>query len=444
MLVRPGGSSTHLGYQVRSFPVDASKRSNQTNAERSSFRWGLPPSDGNRNQQATATRSPSRRGLPPSDDDPMVACVAPLHAHRKASGRATPTRETPQKVCTAPCESFIMQRMVTAPIPLYSPNDITRVQSRAGGWIASFDFDVASTSTPSQPIIASPNESLDDSSITTSILTGPFCCNQQYSVTAITTSTSAIAERYAYTAYGQPTILNASGLPLAPQSSTLSNRYSYTGREWDATLGLHHFRARWMSPNAGRFLGRDPIGYEGSEWGLYELLDSHVLTFQDAFGLHKCRVCTEEQQRSVERCCADGEILGYARGVWGRAFCCDGRMVGCVYMHNYPPTTPRARREIEYCIGKHERRHVGDAAPCRDVCGDTNLITYPDGWDDNRSECNALVATVQCLWSKIKNCTRREPLCTFQEHKDLFDLLVLVMRQGDSKCKYFSLRINLY
>jgi hypothetical protein len=35
-------------------------------------------------------------------------------------------------------------------------------------------------------------------------------------------------------------------------------------------------------------------------------------------------------------------------------------------------------------------------------------------------------------------------LCTFQEHKDLFDLLVLVMRQGDSKCKYFSLRINLY
>jgi RHS repeat-associated protein len=83
--------------------------------------------------------------------------------------------------------------------------------------------------------------------------------NHQYSVTAITTSTGAIAERYAYTAYGQPTILNASGTVIS--ATTLSNRYTYTGREWDATLGLHHFRARWMSPNAGRFVTRDPIGY---------------------------------------------------------------------------------------------------------------------------------------------------------------------------------------
>ena len=84
--------------------------------------------------------------------------------------------------------------------------------------------------------------------------------NHQYSVTAITTSTGAVAELYAYTAYGQPTILDASGTVL--QTSNFSLRTSYTGREWDATLGLHHFRARWMSPSAGRFLGRDPIGYE--------------------------------------------------------------------------------------------------------------------------------------------------------------------------------------
>jgi hypothetical protein len=37
-----------------------------------------------------------------------------------------------------------------------------------------------------------------------------FCCNQQYSVTAVTTSEGAVAERYAYSAYGQPTILDAS------------------------------------------------------------------------------------------------------------------------------------------------------------------------------------------------------------------------------------------
>ncbi len=77
----------------------------------------------------------------------------------------------------------------------------------------------------------------------------------------MTTSTGAVAERYAYTAYGQPTILNASGSLIGNQQSQIANRFTYTGREWDETLGLHHFRARWMSPLAGRFLGRDPIGY---------------------------------------------------------------------------------------------------------------------------------------------------------------------------------------
>jgi RHS repeat-associated protein len=106
--------------------------------------------------------------------------------------------------------------------------------------------------------------------------------NHQYSITAITTSAGAIAERYAYSAYGQPTILDPSGVALP--TSNFSIRTSYTGREWDATLGLHHFRARWMSSSAGRFLGRDPIGYEGSEWHFYEFLDSQSLVNSDAEG----------------------------------------------------------------------------------------------------------------------------------------------------------------
>jgi RHS repeat-associated protein len=85
--------------------------------------------------------------------------------------------------------------------------------------------------------------------------------NQQYSITAVTTSSGAIAERYSYSAYGEPTICDGSGTVIA--SSAINNRYSYTGREWDATVGLFHFRARWMSPKSGRFLGRDPIGYKG-------------------------------------------------------------------------------------------------------------------------------------------------------------------------------------
>jgi RHS repeat-associated protein len=86
--------------------------------------------------------------------------------------------------------------------------------------------------------------------------------NHQYSITALTTSSGAIAERYAYSAYGQPTILDPSGVALP--TSNFSIRTSYTGHEWDATLALHHFRARWVSGLTGRFLSRDPITYR---WG---------------------------------------------------------------------------------------------------------------------------------------------------------------------------------
>jgi RHS repeat-associated protein len=175
-----------------------------------------------------------------------------------------------------------MHTMVTAPICTYSPSDITRSQSRAGEWNASFDFDVADITTATLPNIASTNESLEESSLSLCNSTGAFCCNHQYSVTAITTSAGAISERYAYTAYGQPTILNASGVTL--QTINFSIRTSYTGREWDATLGLHHFRARWMSPIAGRFLGRDPIGYEGEDNDLYEYVGSSSLVFVDTLG----------------------------------------------------------------------------------------------------------------------------------------------------------------
>ena len=106
--------------------------------------------------------------------------------------------------------------------------------------------------------------------------------NQQYSITAITTSAGAIAERYAYSAYGEPTILDGSGSQIA--NSSISNRYSYTGREWDATVGLYHFRARWMSPKSGRFLGRDPIGYEGSPYAMYEFVYAASLSLVDPTG----------------------------------------------------------------------------------------------------------------------------------------------------------------
>ena len=107
--------------------------------------------------------------------------------------------------------------------------------------------------------------------------------NQQFSITAITTSSGTATERYAYSPYGLPTILDASGTSLS--SSAISNRYTYTGRELDSTLGLHHFRARWMSGLTGRFLSRDPIGFKGKSLGLYQYARARTLRYVDPSGL---------------------------------------------------------------------------------------------------------------------------------------------------------------
>jgi RHS repeat-associated protein len=106
--------------------------------------------------------------------------------------------------------------------------------------------------------------------------------NQQYSIIALTDDTGAVEERYAYSAYGEPVFTNASGMVLS--DSAEDNRYTYTGREWDADLALYHFRARMYDPESGRFLGRDPIGYRAS-LNLYQVVDGHSLSYVDPTGL---------------------------------------------------------------------------------------------------------------------------------------------------------------
>ena len=114
--------------------------------------------------------------------------------------------------------------------------------------------------------------------------------NQQYSITALTDSSGNVTERYAYTAYGTPTITDGVGATLT--TSADNNRYTYTGREWDDVLSLYHFRARMYDSFSGRFVSRDPAGYiDGeSQYRAY-----FALKFTDPSGLHfatgRCITC---------------------------------------------------------------------------------------------------------------------------------------------------------
>jgi RHS repeat-associated protein len=81
----------------------------------------------------------------------------------------------------------------------------------------------------------------------------------QNSITEITDSAGDLVERYSYDIYGQVTIYDAADNVLT--TSGIGNPYLYTGRRLDAESGNYYFRARVYSPELGRFLQMDPLGY---------------------------------------------------------------------------------------------------------------------------------------------------------------------------------------
>ena len=98
----------------------------------------------------------------------------------------------------------------------------------------------------------------------------------------MTDESGNVTERYAYDAYGAPTIFDAAGVERA--TSTEKNRFMYTGREWDEDLSLYYFRARMYDPYSGRFCSRDPIGYGGGV-NFYAYVNGRVLRLVDPLGL---------------------------------------------------------------------------------------------------------------------------------------------------------------
>ncbi|MEM6259385.1 MAG: RHS repeat-associated core domain-containing protein [Planctomycetota bacterium] len=166
--------------------------------------------------------------------------------------------------------------------------------------------------------------------------------NRQFSIIGLTDDTGTVIERYAYTAYGQTTVLDAGAALDADGISDVLNPYTYTGRRLDDETGLHYFRARYHDAVLGRFLERDPLGYPD---GLNSYAAYHVMwggvdpsglsggPARDPGGHHeKLRERREERRRAREEsqsgwatCCdSNGNEVSYNR----ETHCCeDGALV---------------------------------------------------------------------------------------------------------------------
>ncbi len=103
-----------------------------------------------------------------------------------------------------------------------------------------------------------------------------------FSTTSIVDSSGTVDERYAYTPYGESSVLDA---VMSTKSGTSHDwEHRFTGRRLDPQSGLQLNRHRYLNPTVGSWINRDPIGFEGSEWSLYEYVDSAPTVGMDPAG----------------------------------------------------------------------------------------------------------------------------------------------------------------
>jgi RHS repeat-associated protein len=86
---------------------------------------------------------------------------------------------------------------------------------------------------------------------------------------------AAAGQRLAYDEYGN----------LSSAANSTGEQFRYTGRRYDAETGLYYYRARYYSPQMGRFLQVDPVGYK-DDIDLYTYVGNDPLDHTDPSG--KC------------------------------------------------------------------------------------------------------------------------------------------------------------
>ena len=113
----------------------------------------------------------------------------------------------------------------------------------------------------------------------------------QGNVIALSNSSGNVVEEYEYDVYG---LVSVQSLGQTWDRSQYGNPYLFTGRRWDSTTELYYYRMRDYSPDAGRFLQPDPLGYFDG-MNLYAYCGNNPLNWIEPWGLCK----TDELEKDI-------------------------------------------------------------------------------------------------------------------------------------------------
>lgn len=140
---------------------------------------------------------------------------------------------------------------------------------------------------------------------------GSVLFTSQYTTVPATDGT--IHDQYAYGAYGE----------AASTASVTGNPIRYTGRYFDAETGLYYYRARYYSPQLGRFLQTDPIGSK-DDANLYTYVGNDPLDKTDSTGeaedqIEEIVVTAKRPSDTGSRARADRPNQNFREKIFGRA-----------------------------------------------------------------------------------------------------------------------------
>jgi RHS repeat-associated protein len=153
-----------------------------------------------------------------------------------------------------------------------------------------------------EPILLDRNLNKDDTAIGPDDQRMFYHDNSLSSILALTDSNGVVLEGYLYDAYGQQTVyaLGPNGIVdfgnddiISPNgNSLLMNPYLYTGRRQDQESKQYYYRKRYLNPQQGRFIQRDPAKHSSeSSFYLstkYEYVAGNPLNVLDPLGLSPC------------------------------------------------------------------------------------------------------------------------------------------------------------
>ena len=93
-----------------------------------------------------------------------------------------------------------------------------------------------------------------------------------------------LLEYYKYDLYGKPTYFSPNNPNQPLTASTFGVKDLFTGQRWIVEIGLYDDRNRFMSPDLGRFLQPDPIGFKGDGSNLYRYCGNDWANRSDPMG----------------------------------------------------------------------------------------------------------------------------------------------------------------